>query len=428
MKYVIIGNGPAGVAAAVSIRSNDKKGEITIISAEEQDIYSKCLLPDYLSGAISEQQLFIRNPDFYDQNRISLLRSHTVTEVDTKTRTISMIDGSNKETVLPYDKLLIASGGKPFLPPIPGLKESNMFMLGILNDVKKLKAGVQHAEEVVVIGAGYVGLEIACSLGKLGKKVTVVERLPDIVGGQLDDRASRVLRDGVTADGVRLMLNTGVTGVSRARDFLAKLFNKKRKYLVALSDHQEITADAVVVATGSGPNLAFLWNSGIKINKGTLVNRYMQTSQKDVYAAGDVVESIDAVTGKATLSPIWPNAVIQGSIAGSNMAGVFKEFDPQISMQNASEFREIPLIAMGLSSADGIEYEEFVDDRADERVYRKLILKDNRVVGMIFLGDIHNAGVIGALMRNKSNVTRFKENMLSPSFCYSEVGELIYDA
>ncbi len=428
MKYVIIGNGPAGVAAATTIRSLDQKGDITIISAEGYDFYSKCLLPDFLSGAISEQQLFVRSPDFYDKNRIQLLRNRTVTEVDTAAKAVSMIDSGNKEATLYYDKLLVASGGKPFLPPIPGLKESNMFQLGTLDDVKKLKAGLQNAHEIVVIGAGYVGLEIASSLAKLGKKVTVVEKLPDIVGGQLDALASRVLRDGLAEEGVSLMLNTGVTGVSRARDIMAKLFNKKRKYLVALSSRQEVTADAIVVATGSGPNLAFMWNSGIRMNKGILVNRHMQTTVRDVYAAGDVVESIDAVTGNTALSPIWPNAVIQGAIAGSNMAGVPRDFDPQISMQNASEFRDIPMIAMGLSSADGPEYEEFVDDRSNELIYRKLVLKDNKVVGMIFLGDIHNAGVIGALMRNKANVARFKENMLSPSFCYSEVGELIGDA
>lgn len=426
MKYVIIGNGPAGVAAAASIRTTDKKGTITIISAEEYDTYSKCLLPDFLSGSISEQQLFFKNHDFYDKNKIQLLRGQTVTEVVLQDKSVKMFDSAKKESSISYDKLLIASGNKQSLPPIPGLKESNMYFLGSLKDAKKLLAGVQKAQEIVVIGAGYVGLEVACSLNRLGKKVTVIERLPAIVGGQLDDRSSKVLKDGIEEDGVRLLLGTGVTGVSHNNNWATRFFGMKKRQIIALSNHQEIVADVIVVAAGSSPNIAFLSNAGIKSNRGILVDRYMQTSLKDVYAAGDIVEAIDAVSGNSTLSPIWPNAVIQGSVAGSNMAGCSTKFEAQISMQNASEFREIPLISMGLSSADGPDYEEFVDDRASERIYRKLIIKDDKVVGMIFLGDIHNAGVISALMKNKVNISKFKSNILSPSFAYSEVSELVY--
>lgn len=426
MKYVIIGNGPAGIAAAVSIRENDKKGDITIVSAEENDTYSKCLLPDFLSGGVSERQLFIKNADFYDKNNIKLLRGRMVTEVNTEVRSVTTVDNRKKEALISYDELLIASGSKQVLPPVPGLKDANMYFLSTLNEAKKLLDGIRDAQEIVIIGAGYVGLEVACSLNRLGKTVTVIERLPVIVGGQLDERASKILIDSIREDGVRLILGTGVTGVSQSRNWTTKLLGLKRQQIISMSDHQEITADAIVVSAGSTPNLAFLKNSSIKSMTGIVVDRYMQTSQKGVYAAGDVVESIDAVTGNYKLSPIWPNAVIQGSVAGSNMAGVPKKFEHQISMQNASEFREIPLISIGLSSAAGLEYEEFVDDRSSERIYRKLIIEDNIVVGMIFLGDIRNAGVISALMKNKTNIARFKTNMLSPSFGYSEVSELVY--
>lgn len=426
MKYVIIGNGPAGVSAAAAIRSIDKIGEITVVSAEEYDIYSKCMLPDYLSGVISEQQMFIKSRDFYEKKIIDLLRSHTVTEVDVRNKFVKAIDSSKKHVLIPYDKLLIASGNKQSLPPVPGLKESKMYFLGSLSDAKNLLTGLRKAEYVVVIGAGYVGLEVACSLSRLGKKVTVVERLPVIVGGQLDEKASKVLVESLEADGVKLLLGTGVTGVTQLNKLTAKLFGAEKKQVITLSNNQDITADAIVVAAGSYPNLAFIKDSGIKSNRGIPVDSYMQTSQKDIYAAGDVVESIDAITGNVTLSPIWPNAVIQGSIAGSNMAGIAKKFEPQISMKNASEFREVPMISMGMSSATGPEYEEYVDDRSSEGIYRKLIIKEDVVVGLIFLGDIHNAGVISALMKNRVNISKFKSNILSPSFGYSEVSKLVY--
>jgi nitrite reductase (NADH) large subunit len=143
-----------------------------------------------------------------------------------------------------------------------------------------------------------------------------------------------------------------------------------------------------------------------------------------VYAAGDVVETIDAVTEKMSLSPIWPNAVIQGEIAGNNMAGNSQEFSSLISMQNASEFREIPMISMGITSPAGSDYEEYVDFRPAEMIYRKLVIKDDVVVGMIFLGDIKNAGVIGSLMKSKINVGKIKHNMLNSNFGYSEVSIL----
>jgi NAD(P)H-nitrite reductase large subunit len=426
VKYVIIGNGPAGVSAAATIRSIDKIGEITIISAEEYDIYSKCMLPDYLSGVISERQMFIKGQDFYEKKFIDLLRSHTVTEVDAQNKLVKAIDGSKKHVSIPYDRLLIASGSKQSLPPVPGLKESKMYFLGSLSDAKNLLTSVRKAEYVVVIGAGYVGLEVAFSLNRLGKKVTVVERLPVIVGGQLDDKASSVLKECIEADGVQLLLGTGVTGVTQLNRLTSKLFGAEKKQVITLSNNQDITADVIVVAAGSSPNLSFIKDSGIKSNSGIPVDSSMQTSQKDIYAAGDVVESIDAVTGNVTLSPIWPNAVIQGSIAGSNMAGIAKKFEPQISMKNASEFREVPLISLGMSSATGPEYEEYVDDRSSEGVYRKLVIKEDVVVGLIFLGDIYNAGVISALMKNKINIAKFKSNILSPSFGYSEVSKLVY--
>jgi nitrite reductase (NADH) large subunit len=162
----------------------------------------------------------------------------------------------------------------------------------------------------------------------------------------------------------------------------------------------------------------------ISINKGIIVDKYIQSSIEDVYAAGDVVESIDAVTEEKSLSPIWPNAVIQGEAAGSNMVGCKQEFNNLISMQNASEFREIPMISMGITAPVGTEYEEYLDFRPIEMIYRKLVIKDDIVVGMIFLGDIKNAGVIGALMKQKINVGKIKNNMLNPNFGYSEVSLL----
>lgn len=426
MKYVIIGNGPAGIAAAVSIRNADKKGEITIISAEEYDVYSKCMLPDFLSGDISERQLFIRNSDFYAKHNFKLLSCHTVTDIAVQNKVVIAVDETKTAVSIPYDKLLLATGSKQNFPLIPGLDESSVFFGDTLKEAKKLREAIKNAEEIAIIGAGYVGLEIASNLKRLGKKVTVIDKLPEILKRQLDNRASKVLKESLEAEGIKLILGVDITGVSSAKSWIEKLFASKKKHVISLSNAANVSADIIIVSAGSKPNLDFLKDRSFIAGKGIAVDRYMQSSQKDIYAAGDVVESIDAVTGNLSLSPIWPNAVIQGSIAGSNMAGIHKEFEPQISMQNASEFREIPFITMGLSSADDPDCEEYVDDRVGENVYRKLVIKDDKIVGLIFLNDIHNAGVLSSLMKNGVNISKFKDNLLSPSFGYSEVSELIH--
>jgi nitrite reductase (NADH) large subunit len=428
MKYVIIGNGAAGIAAAEKIHKHDVTGEITILSSEKYRVYSKCLLPDFLSGQVSEDRMFIRDNDFYEKKKIKLYYNHKVLGVDFKLKQVSTgnTESYNENgSVFNYDKLLIATGSTQLLPPIQGLEPSNVYFLGTLDEAKRIIEDSKDARRIVIIGAGFVGLEVALNLYKKGKEVTVIERTPRILQVQLDDRASQVIKNSIEEEGIRLILNASVSEVSSSvYSNVVKLFTGNNTKSVVLEDGRRFKADMIIVATGSKPNLDFIRNSGLNVNKGIIVDKYMQSSVEDVYAAGDVVESIDAVTEEKSLSPIWPNAVIQGEAAGSNMVGCKQEFNNLISMQNASEFREIPMISMGITAPVGTEYEEYLDFRPIEMIYRKLVIKDDIVVGMIFLGDIKNAGVIGALMKQKINVGKIKNNMLNPNFGYSEVSLL----
>ncbi|MCX7749309.1 MAG: FAD-dependent oxidoreductase [Clostridia bacterium] len=429
MKYLIIGNGAAGIAAAAKIRKLDKTGEITILSSESYPVYSKCLLPDFLSGEISEDRMFIREKDFYTKKNITVYYNHKVIDIDFRLKHVITDCSDNfSETgsIFTYDKLLIASGSTQILPPIKGLEYGNAYFLSTLDDAKRIIEDSKDARKILIIGAGFVGLEAALNLYKKGKEVTVIEKAPRILPGQLDEKASKMIENTLTEEGIRLALNSAVSEVtSSIYSNIVKLFTGNHTKSVVLDDGRRFKADMIIVAAGSKPNLDFIDKDLLKINKGILVDRTMQSSVKDVYAAGDVVESIDAVTGVNSLSPIWPNAVIQGEVAGSNMAGIKRDFDHLISMQNASEFREIPMIAMGITAPDGQEYEEYLDHRPTDMVYRKLVIKDDVVVGMIFLGDIKNAGVIGALMKQKINVGKIKRNMLNSNFGYSEVSILL---
>lgn len=426
MKYLIIGNGAAGIAAAEKIRKNDENGDITIISSEKYAVYSKCLLPDFLSGELSEERLYIRNKDFYEKNSINIYYSQKVTDIDFKLKKVmteSVDDNIKSCSIYEYDKLLIATGSTQLLPPIEGISQSNTYFLSTLDDTKRIIEDSKDARKIIIIGAGFVGLEAAFNLYKKGKEVTVIERAPRVLPGQLDERASGMIQNALEEEGIRLVLNASISKVtSSIYSNIVKMFTGVNTKSVILDDGRRFKADMIIAAAGSRPNLGFMKAQKLAVGRGIIVDKYMQTSIKDVYAAGDVVESIDAVTGTKSLSPIWPNAVIQGETAGSNMAGNPREFSSLISMQNASEFREIPMISMGITAPDGEDYEEYLDYRPIDMVYRKLVIKGETIVGMIFLGDIKNAGVIGALMKQKINIGKLKSNLLNPNFGYSEVG------
>ncbi|HEY9062972.1 MAG TPA: FAD-dependent oxidoreductase [Pseudobacteroides sp.] len=428
MKYLIIGNGAAGIAAAEKIRKLDENGDISIISSEKYAVYSKCLLPDFLSGELSEERLYIRNIDFYEKNSINIHYSQKVTDIDFKLKKVmteNTDDNIKSCSIYEYDKLLIATGSTQLLPPIEGISQSNTYFLSTLDDTKRIIEDSKDARKIIIIGAGFVGLEAAFNLYKKGKEVTVIERAPRVLPGQLDEIASGMIQNGLEEEGIRLVLNASISKVtSSIYSNIVKMFTGVNTKSVILDDGRRFKADMIIAAAGSRPNLGFMKAQKLAVGRGITVDKYMQTSIKDVYAAGDVVESIDAVTEAKSLSPIWPNAVIQGETAGSNMAGVAREFSSLISMQNASEFREIPMISMGITAPDGPEYEEYLDYRPIDVVYRKLVIRDDTIVGMIFLGDIKNSGVIGALMKQKINVGKLKSNLLNPNFGYSEVGFL----
>lgn len=415
-KYLIIGNGAAGIAAAERIRKLDQKGEVTILSAESYPVYSKCLIADFLAGKTPEKQLQIREEDFYQKKNLRFLPNAKVSKLEPVKHQVVTTDGRT----LPYDKLLIATGSNATLPPIPGVEKA--LRLNTLDDAKRIMAEAKGARRVIVIGGGFTGLEIAINLYKTGKEVTIIERTSRVLQEQLDEKAGRIIQHSLEEEGLRLVLGSTVTRVSTP--VLAKL----RKWVtgsevktIHLADGRTLNADLLIVATGTKPNLSFAQESGLRINKGIIVDGRLQTSLPDVYAAGDVVETVDAVSGTVSLSPIWPNAVIQGEVAGANMAGQPTEFSPLIGMQNACEFREIPTISMGITEPEGPGYEIYLDERPTETVYRKVVIKDDVIVGMLFLGEIRNAGVIGELIRQKTNVAKWKKNILNPNFGYSEV-------
>lgn len=415
MRHVVIGNSAAGVRGAETLRSLDPEAEITIISEESTPAYSRCILPDYLAGTRDEESLRIRPRDFYSQNRIKTLFGKRAAAIDAEKRSVVLADNS----AVPYDKLLIATGASSVMPSLPGVSGKNVFSLRNLADAKAILTASSKAQRVVVVGAGFVGLETAYALSTRGMEVVVVEKMPRILGLQLDCYASEIIRKDMEKAGIQFILGRGIKEI-RHSGFWGRLLGQPSKQVI-LEDGEVLKADFVVIAVGTRTNLDVVRGTGMVINRGIVVNEYMETSIPDIYAAGDVAETKDIVTGSVGLTPIWPNASTQGRIAAYNMTGSTRTYGGLIGLQNSVEFREVPAIAMGLSQSAGDEFEIFQDYRPEQNRYKKIVLKDNILVGMILVGDIHQAGIYGALIKQRANVKALRNNLMEDNFGYADI-------
>jgi nitrite reductase (NADH) large subunit len=409
MRYVIIGNSAAGIKCAETIREKDPIGTIRIITDEVYHAYSRCLLPDYLAAEQDEDSLRIREIDFYEKNNIIVEFGVKAEEIKPESKEVFLGNGR----VVGYDKLLIATGSRSLMPPIPGLNGENIFGLRTLQDAKRILKALPGTRRAVVIGGGFVGLEAAYALYSKGIEVTVVERLPQILPNQFDQKAAQILSRDMQQEGIRIITGNGVKEVLNPT-LWQKLFGKKGKG-VLLENGETLKCELIIVTAGAQPNIEVAQGAGVAVERGIVVDDYMESTVKDIFAAGDVVETADAVTGKSQLSPIWPNAIVQGRIAGLNMAGIPTPYTQQIGMQNAVEFREVPAIAAGITEPEAND-EVIIVERLNRNKYKKFIIRDGKLVGMILVGDIRQAGVYNALIKNKIDVSKTKDYLAKEDF------------
>ncbi len=415
MRYLIVGNSAAGVTAAETLRRLQKRAEIVIVSDENEHAYSRCLLPDYLSGERSREKLRYRGNDFYSRNRIEVMLGQRVDAVEPNRQQVILADGRH----IAYDKLLLATGASSFRPPIPGLTNVSAFGLRTLDDARNILEAAKTANHVVIIGGGFVGLEAAYGLRRRGLAVTVVEMASRILPLQLDEYAAAMIANDLQREGVKLITGTGVEEIETP-SIWAKLRQSPKQ--VSLTNGENLNADLVIIATGTRTNVGPVIETNIQLGRGILVNNYLETNVSGVFAAGDVAETRDVVTGQIGLSPIWPNAVLQGRFAAYNMAGINKDLAGVISMMNAVEFRKVPAISIGAATAVATDGFEVISvERPHQQIYKKLVFKDHRLVGLILVGDIQQAGVLGALIRDETDVTGFKEKLLKPGFSHAEI-------
>ncbi len=390
MRYVIIGNSAAGVFAAETIRGLDKSGQIEVVSNERYPAYARCLTSYYLTGQMSDEQMMIRDADFYDRSNIILNSGQKVTGLDTAASKVFTDTGH----VYHYNKLLIASGASPVMPDIPGVGMKGVFGLRTLDDAKEIAASARQGRHAVVMGGGLVSLKAAYALMKAGLSVTCIVSSGQILSQMLDREAARILGDLLTGHGLDIRFYTDaaeIIGEEIAGETVARG--------VRLTSGETVPADIIIIGKGVTPNTGFVAGSGIETDRGILVNDYLETTVPDIYAAGDVAQSVDILTGQRTINAIWPNAAEQGTVAGRNMAGSPAVYQGSMSM-NSADFFGLSTIAAGNPRAEGDEY-EVVRLFPGPGLYRRLVFRGDRLVGYIMVGNTGRAGILTSLIRER---------------------------
>jgi NAD(P)H-nitrite reductase large subunit len=386
MDYVIVGNGVSAIGAIEGIRLHDTTGKILVVSDEEVPTYGRPLISYYLSDKIKFETLPYRPEEFYKKNKVEMKLGSRVLSVDGESKTL-LLDSGEK---LSYDKLLLATGGAPVKPQLPGIDGPGVYNFTTVAHAEALRELVDKVKKVVVIGAGLIALKAAEGFAEKGAEVTIVVR-SRIMRTYFDETAGELIVDHLEKNGIHFMQGTGTREIVRYSDGSIKGVE---------TDQGMVPADVVIVAAGVRPNMGLAVQAGIVTDKGIRVDDYMATSNADIYAAGDVAEARDLLTGEYTVRPIWPNAYSQGRYAGLNMAGANKPYTGGMSM-NSITYYGLATISVGETNpgdADGYETEVYLD--REKSVYRKLVFKDNVLAGCILIGEIDGAGFYTSFIKN----------------------------
>jgi len=416
IKYLIIGNSAGGIGAAEAIREMDMTGTVTLVSDEPYPVYSRPLISEYLAQPYPVERMLYRTRDFYENNKFRTIFGEKVVQINTDKHTVKLESGK----ILTWQKLLLATGGMPILPRLEGIDLKGVFTFNKLDDAKAIDEFLnQHRSRAraVVIGGGLIGVSVTEALVRRGVNVTIVEMKDRILNTILDEETSALEAEALSQTDVMIIT-----------DHTAEKINS---YLpgevsgVTLDDGRLFPCEMVIIAIGVQPRLDCIAKSGIRINRGIIVDRKMATSSPDVYACGDVAEAYDFVHGENRLTPIWPNAYTGGRVAGLNMAGTTTEYQGGTSM-NAMKYFGLNIVSAGMLSPPDNSYEIISNQHND--TYKKVIIKDDKIKGLVFAGDIEKSGIIYNLMKDGVDVSNFKKYLVAEDFGLAYLPEEIRQA
>jgi len=404
MSIVIIGAGPAGITVAETIRRFDREVPITIITAESFPPYSPPAMADhFLTGR--DEPLFWKGRDVADRLELDVRDDVTIRAARPAAHEVELVDG----TILGYDRLVIASGSRLYAP-VEGNELTGIHDFKSLRSARALLDRVRRGEvrTALVVGAGFIGTEIALLLADLGVRVTVLERLGWVMPRMLDSETAGIAARLMRERGVELRLGVEVSafvGIAAVEGVL-------------MATGETVTADAYIAATGVKPHLEFLAATGIDAGWGIRVDDHLRTSVRDVWAAGDVVEAVDRLTGERYVHAIFPNAVAQGEVVGRNLVGLDTTYLGAESM-NSLKHLGLPIMAVGAVTGD----EEFRWRSGD--VLRKVFVTDGRIVGFRLTGDIGGGGILRSLLLTGRDVGGHLRHIADPG---QGMAEIVFEA
>ncbi|MCE1237334.1 MAG: FAD-dependent oxidoreductase [Hyphomicrobiales bacterium] len=405
MKHVILGNGPTGVVAAETIRKMRPHDAIAVVGDEHERPYSRMAIPYLLEGKIAESGTLLRHDrNHWIDNRIELVEARA-SSIDADAKSVTLSNGE----VLPYDRLLLATGSRPVRPPIPGMHLPEVVSCWTLQDARAILDRLRPGAKVLQMGAGFIGCiimeAIANAVGKTGGSLTVVEMGDRMVPRMMTPKASALIRSWSEKSGVEVLTSTRVTAIEAnvphagLLSLVYKAKNTKERVQVTFGDGSTRLFDFVICATGVAPAIDYLRGSGVEIGKlgGIVVDDHMRTTAPDVFAAGDCTESVDFSTGELMVNAIQPNAADQALVAGANMAGGAARTRGGLRMNVLETFGLISTSYGQWWGAEGGDHVEVVDEAAHS--YIRLEFQDDRIIGATVVGRTHHIGALRGLIQ-----------------------------
>ena len=390
MRYVIIGGSAAAIGCIEGVRSVDKTGEIILITGETEWNYSRPLISYLLEGKTTRDKMWCRPDSFFTRNGVTVKAGVLATALDAGDRTVRLSTGER----LAYDRLLAATGSRPFVPPIPGLETvERTFCFQTLSDASSLAEALRPESRVLILGAGLTGVKCAEGIRGLCAQIAIADLAPRVLPAVLDDTAAAMVQARMEEKGVRFYLNDSAAAF--------------RGNTARLQSGTELEFDVLVTAVGVRPNTQLVADAGGAVDRGILVDGRCATTLPDVYAAGDCAQGYDAVSGEKRMLPLWPNAVLQGETAGINMAGGRADYTQGIALNASGVF------GLHMVTAGSYEGESFTVQR--DGSYKRLVTADGVLKGVIMVGDVSRAGIYTDLIRKKKPLSEIDFDLIRES-------------
>ena len=390
MRYVIIGGSAAAIGCIEGVRSVDKTGEIILIIGETEWNYSRPLISYLLEGKTTRDKMWCRPDSFFTRNGVTVKAGVLATTLDAGDRTVRLSTGER----LAYDRLLAATGSRPFVPPIPGLETvERTFCFQTLSDASALAEALRPESRVLILGAGLTGVKCAEGIRGLCAQIAIADLAPRVLPAVLDDTAAAMVQARMEEKGVRFYLNDSAAAF--------------RGNTARLQSGTELEFDVLVTAVGVRPNTQLVADAGGAVDRGILVDGRCATTLPDVYAAGDCAQGYDAVSGEKRMLPLWPNAMLQGETAGINMAGGRADYTQGIALNASGVF------GLHMVTAGSYEGESFTVQR--DGSYKRLVTADGVLKGVIMVGDVSRAGIYTDLIRKKKPLSEIDFDLIRES-------------